>query len=186
MLLSKTMQITRYKIEIKDKVEFTNTIKSKLEESVSFNIDDTPDEIMIGVADHQDNFTTNFDKIHVNDYVIFTMRIDEKKVNKHILEKQLSEYIQQNYSNQELIPSQKKEFKQIIYDKLLYETKAIPKCFDIVIDVSNEIAYLFSTNKKANEEFESLMYKFGIPCICLFPFTMAENYYTESEIINRI
>lgn len=185
MLLSKSMQITRYKIEI-NQVDFTNTIKSKLEESAAFNIDDTPDEIMIGVADHQDNFTTNFDKIHVDDYIIFTMRIDEKKVNKHILEKQLSEYIQQNYSDQVLIPAQKKEFKQIVYDKLLYETKAIPKCFDIVIDVSNKIAYLFSTNKKANEEFENLMYKLNIPITCLFPFTMAEKYYTESEIINKI
>lgn len=186
MLLSATNQITRYKIEINDKVQFTNDIKSKLEQYPAFDIDDTPDEKMIGFADHQDNFATNFDKIHVGDYIVFTMRIDEKKVNKHILEKQLSEYIQQNYADQILIPAQKKEFKQIIYDKLLYETKAIPKCFDIVIDVSNQIAYFFSSNKKANEEFETMMYNLGIPCFCLFPFTMAENYYTESEIINKI
>ena len=90
MLLSATNQITRYKIEINDKVQFTNDIKSKLEQFSAFDVDNTPDEKMIGFADHQDNFATNFDKIYVGDYIVFTMRIDEKKVNKHILEKQLS------------------------------------------------------------------------------------------------
>lgn len=184
MILAKTNQITRYKTGSvdNDTKSFEDYAKSQLNFNKIYDIDKSPEEINVGWCDHKNNYTTIFDNIIIDNFLIVSMRIDEKKVSKHLIKKICAS---EEAKIEHINDGKKKEIKDAVIAKLMSETKAIPKIFDCAWDYKNQIVYFFSTNKKANEIFETLFKKtFGDSISNMIPFIMAEEYYSEEKIVS--
>ena len=63
----------------------------------------------------------------------------------------------------------------MVLDILLHKIPAIPNIYDVLWDYENQNIYLYTTQKAANEFFETLFLKsFNLKPIRLFPYTMVE------------
>jgi len=189
MILDKTIQITRYKTSgIKDDKEtFISNCQQNFNSNKIYDIDDSPEEEVIGWCDH-DSFSTNFNNICIDNLIIASMRIDTKKVSKYTLKKIYTKEIFkiENERNEVLNSGEKASIKERCFDYLMSKTKAEPKFFDMIWNIDTNIVYFFSTNKKANEEFETLFNKtFGKTVENMIPFVMAEQY-EEFEVIENL
>jgi len=189
-----TLQVVRYKtakLNI-EKDQLASILKEKLIEHKITDIDKEPIESTNGWVDIKDNYITKFDSILFdnfdedsvrNDLICMTMRIDTKKVSKHVLKKEVNKRI--NEMADELNKSQITELGNVVYEELLLSIKAEPKCFDVIWKIDQDIVYFCSTSKKANEEFETLFnITFGTKLECLIPFVNAERKFESGDIEN--
>jgi len=178
-MLNKTLQITKYNVKgFKNIVENYNIVNiqnicnSNFTDNKIKSIDNEPLEMTYGWADFEDNYGTQFNNIiaDINTYSVIkaSMRIDIKKIDKHILKAKVYERIQSaklaNISNVEDDSFyDSKEYRQEIidevYDTMLIYTKATPKAIPVIIFPDTETLWFGSTSAKFNEYFVDLFNK---------------------------
>ena len=196
MLFDNTIQLTRYNapnINNVDKTSIIKDIETKLSNNKIYDIDGEPDEIAVGWADFENIFETNlnnfwFDLDDHNDIIKISMRFDEKKINKNILKKEMNEKIKEIKQNgYEVNKAQKKEIKEQVSDVLFSKAKAEPKGFNVIWKPYKGKVYLFSTNKKVNDAFQTLFYStFEVALTPVIPFELAleNNEFCDIENIS--
>lgn len=183
----KINQVTRYITEAMDREDresFISSIKESIKEHQIYDIDGSPEEIVIGWSDAEDNFSTEFNNYIIDNLLTLNLRIDKKKISKSIFKKLVSNRIKEKETDDiKLTPSEISNIKEAIKDQMFSEAKADPKSFGMAWNLDTGIVYLFTTNKEANEEFETLFQKtFNKLLVCQFPYTMAENYISQDKI----
>jgi hypothetical protein len=78
--------------------------------------------------------------------------------------------------------NEKSEIKEMVIDILMHKIPSIPSVYDVLWNYEEHNLYLYTTQKAANEFFETLFLKsFNLKPIRLFPYTIIE---TKSNFSN--
>ncbi len=146
------------------------------------DIDDTMDEYSIGwvsVAGMFDN-TFAYGSYAAGDYVVLTMRVDERKVSGAVLKKfalKEEERIKREQQIPRLSRSAKIEIKERIQSELLRKAPPIPATYDLCWNIVDNTLFFFSTNKKAIALVEDLFKEsFGLTLLLQIPWLVGQRF----------
>lgn len=184
-ILKATKSFTRFKmsdIEMNSEMilERLNTYKIK-------EIKPT-EEIIFGWSSLIDTYEPFFDDMSfmTGNYLTVSMRIDQKKIPGALLKKEvhkLQKKVMKEKGFNKLSRSLKLEIREAVRNNILAGMKATPNDFDVVLDFSNNTAYLFNNGKLPREVFEHLMKEtFNVQLEMVFPFTMALPYVEQAKL----
>lgn len=151
--------------------------------SFSFrDIDDTYDEYSIGWVSVVNMFDARFSYAsHLcGDYVILSLRLDERKVSPAILKK-LVQKEEERVKKEKQIPkigrSQKVEIKERIHTELMRKAVPLPSVYDLCWNLSDSTLLFFSTNKKAQAVLEDhFKESFGLLLRQQIPYIIGEQF----------
>jgi len=156
--------------------------------SFSFvDIDDGYDEYSIGWVSVLNMFDSSFryGSYGVGDYVVLSLRIDERKVSPAILKKFVlkeEERIKQEKQIPKLARSMKVEIKERVHTELIRKAVPIPVVYDLCWNLSDMILMFFSTNKKAHVLLEDFFKEsFGLLLKQQIPYIVAEQIMDDQQ-----
>ncbi len=161
--------------------------------SYSFrDIDESYDESSIGWVSVVNMFDSAFSySSHIcGDYVILTLRIDERKVSSAVLKK-LTQKEEERIKKEKQIPrigrAMKVEMRERIKAELMRKSVPIPAIYDLCWNLSDSTLLFFSTNKKAQAVLEDYFKEsFGLRLQQQIPYNTAEQLLSSSELSERL
>jgi DNA recombination-dependent growth factor C len=156
--------------------------------SFSFqDIDETFDEYSIGWVSLFNMFDSSFEyaSYSVGDYVVLTLRIDERKVSPAILKKFIMKE-EERVKNERQVPklsrTMKGEIKERVRVELMRKAIPVPSTFDVCWNLSESSLLFFSTNKKIHAVLEDFFKEcFGVFLRQQIPYTIAEHLLDEEQ-----
>lgn len=157
--------------------------------SFSFvDIDDGYDEYSIGWVSVMNMFDSSFRyaSYGVGDYVVLTLRVDERKVSPVILKKFVAKE-EERVKLEKQIPkvprSLKIEIKERIRTELTRKSIPIPAVYDLCWNLSNNTVFFFTTNKKAHLLLEDFFKEsFGLLLKQQIPYVAAEQLLDSDQL----
>jgi DNA recombination-dependent growth factor C len=179
-LLSSSASITRYQVLGKMPEPLLENLRKALTQNTIREIDHEAMEKSAGWTSFETPFKPDFESSSLiyGTHIIFSMRVDKKKVPPKVLAKQLNVEIARRLSKTDrktLSKAEKAELKDQILHHLLVKMPATPHIYDIVWHYEKAALWFFSNLKAANEELEALFAKtFKLPLVRMFPYTMAD------------
>ncbi len=190
-LLSPSVSIARYTVE---KDENNNSsileiVRKGLKKNTISEIEDEYAEILTGWTSFENHFDSDFEKhpFQFGTYFVFSFRIDKKSIPQKIIQKYTSiEIIKKlKQTNRDFLSkNEKTDIKDAVIEKLMHRIPSTPNIYDVLWDYDQSNILLFTTQKAANEEFETLFSKsFNFKIIRIFPFTLIEKnpFLTNNE-----
>ncbi len=141
----------------------------------------------MGWACSRDPFqeTISINDICYGDYLLVSVRIDERKVPAAALKKYCAAEEKQimEEKNMKRIPRKmKQEIKERVRIRLLQKVLPVPKVYDLCWNVSSGLVFLFSCQEKAQALAEDLFYKtFAMRLSPIIPFTCAVQQLEGSD-----
>lgn len=156
--------------------------------SFSFrDIDDTFDEYSIGWVSVANMFDSRFSYAsHLcGDYVVLTLRMDERKVSSAILKK-LIQKEEERVKKEKQIPkiarSLRVEIKERIHTELMRKAIPLPSIYDLCWNLSDATLLFFTTNKKAHAILEDFFKEsFGLLLRQQIPYITGEQLLQGSD-----
>lgn len=153
--------------------------------SFSFrDIDDSYEEYSIGWVSVMNMFDSAFSySSHLcGDYVVLSLRIDERKVSTAILKK-LTQKEEERVKREKQIPkigrSMKVEIRERIKTEQMRKAIPLPAVYDVCWNLADSTLFFFSTNKKAETLLEDFFKEsFGLLLRQQTPYTVAEQLLT--------
>ena len=179
-LLSATMSLARYRVAGGIPDPFLDTVRDRLKNHAIREIDNDPAEKSVGWTCFENSFQPDFDKdnLVIGTHLVFSLRIDKKQIPAKVLRKHLDMAVAKRLKQTErssLTRNEKQELRDEVARRLYVRIPATPNVYDVVWDYEGQALWFFSTQKAANEEFESIFAKtFKLSIIRMFPFTEAE------------
>jgi len=160
-LISGAASFTRFSVEGELPENFWDFVADQVAAHSFKDIDDTLDEYSIGWVSVADMFDSEFaySSYAAGDYVVLTMRIDERKVSPAVLKKfTLKEEarIKREKEIPRLSRAAKLEIKERIRTELIRKSAPIPATYDLCWNLSENTLLFFSTSKKAIALLEDL------------------------------
>ena len=156
--------------------------------SFSFeDIDETFDEYSIGWVSVLNMFDSQFEfaSYAAGDYIVLTLRIDERKVSPAILKKFVQkeeERVKAEKQIPKLARSLKVEIKERVRTELTRKAYPVPSVYDLCWNLSDSTLYFFTTNKKAHALLEDYFSEtFGLSIRQQIPYTVGERMLGEEE-----
>lgn len=152
------------------------------------DIDETFDEYSIGWVSILNMFDTqfNYGSYAAGDYVVLSLRVDERKVSPAILKKFVmkeEERVKQEKQIPKLARSLKVEIKERVRTELTRKAIPIPVVYDLCWNLSDSTLYFFTTNKKAHALLEDYFNEtFGLMIRQQIPYTVAEHLVDEEGV----
>ena len=137
------------------------------------------DEVVAGWVPFEGPYNPNFEKhsFIFGTYFVFSLRIDKKTVPAKAVAEQLDIAVQEKLAETDrefLSSAERAELKAMVMDQLLQKVPFVPSIYEIVWDYEEKTVMFFSTQKAANDLFETLFLKsFGFKIHQLFPYTLA-------------
>ena len=162
-------------------------ISERISSFVFEDIDDKFEEYSVGWVSILNMFDSAFDYgSHLyGDYVVLSLRADERKVSPSILKKftqKEEERIKKEKQVPKLSRTIKLEIKERIRSELTRKAMPVPAVYDLVWSRSESSLYFFSTNKKAHMLLEDFFKDcFGLVLMLQIPFTTATQILTDDE-----
>ena len=187
-IFSSTISLTRYRV----KGELGESLIERIEEGLSkysiSDIDNEAQDMAVGWTSLATPYTPDFSSSSfvVGTLFAFALRIDKKSIPSKVVKQQcaveadrkLRESGEESLSRGEL-----KEIKEHVINVLSIRIPPTPSVFDILWDYENKTLSVFSTQKAANEELETLFSKtFNMQLIRMFPYTATEFTHELTEI----
>lgn len=178
-LLSRSNTLTRYHVNGNNTALSLEYIREKLQQNRFPEIEDPAAFFTSGWTPFESHYLSDFSEktIIFGNFILFCLRIDKKTVPSKILKKQIIIETQkrlQETGKEFLSKNEKKALKEDIEASLLLRIPATPNIYDILWDMEKNELYVFSSQKAANEEIETLFSKsFGLHLIRIFPYTAA-------------
>lgn len=125
------------------------------------DIDDTLDDYSIGWVSVADMFDTEFaySSYAAGDYVVLTMRVDERKVAPSVLKKYVmkeEERIRREKQVPRLSRAVRVEIKERIHAELIRKSLPVPSTYDLCWNLSDNTLLFFTSSKKATALLEDL------------------------------
>lgn len=160
-LLSGAASFTRFSVEGDLPEHFWDFVADRVAAHSFKDIDDTMDEYSIGWVSVADMFDADFaySSYAAGDYVVLTMRTDERKISSAVLKKYtLKEEarIKREKELPRLSRAARLEIKERIRAELIRKSAPIPATYDLCWNLSDNTLLFFSTSKKAQALLEDL------------------------------
>lgn len=178
-LLSGSASFTRFMVEGEVSEDFWDFIAQQVAEHSFQDIDDTIEEYSIGWVSVADMFDSEFafSSYAAGDYVVLSLRIDERKVSPAVLKKFTTKEearIKQEQGVRRLSRNVRLEIKERIRAELVRKSPPIPAVYDLCWNTSENTLLFFSNSRKAIALLEDLFKEtFGLSLIMQIPWNTA-------------
>ncbi|WP_457573581.1 recombination-associated protein RdgC [Desulfolithobacter sp.] len=152
------------------------------------DIDDTLDEYSIGWVSVANMFDSDFayGSYAAGDYVVLSMRIDERKVSAAVLKKYVlkeEERVRAERQVPKLSRSVRLEIKERVRTELVRKAPPIPAVYDLCWNLANSTLLFFSTSKKAMVLLEELFRDtFDMSIVLQIPWNTALHLLDEDRV----
>jgi hypothetical protein len=152
------------------------------------DIDDTLDEYSIGWVSILNMFDSDFEyaSYAAADYVVLSMRVDERKVSSAVLKKVIAkeeERIRKDKQVPKLSRSMRVEIKERVKSQLLRKSVPIPAVYDICWNLADNTLLFFTTGKNSMTLLEDLFKDtFGLSLVLQIPFLTAGRIIEEDKL----
>lgn len=179
-LVSSTQSISRYHIEGKFEGSAAQEVRNALITHSMPVIESEYDAISAGWTPFESPYNPDFEKfsIQFGTFFVFSLRIDKKSIPARLIQKHMMMEIEKKKekTGRDIISkNEKAEIKEMVLDLLMKKIPAVPSIYEILWNYEENNLYFFSTQKAANELFETLFFKsFKLKPIRLFPYTLVE------------
>jgi len=186
-LLSRTTTFVRYAVEGEPSGSFWEFAAERIAQFSFRDIDDTFDEYSIGWVSIDNMFDSSFAyaSYAVGDYIVLSMRIDERKVSKTLLQKyslKEEERIKKEKQIPRLNRSQRVRIKEDIRLQLVKKSLPFPAVYDLAWNLADNTMLFFSTSTKAQSVLEDFFKEcFGLTIILQVPYLAAAHLLDLSE-----
>lgn len=188
-LLSSSVSVARYKVVGEMEGPVMESVLEGLKKNAMPPIEDEYAEITIGWTPFESDFEADFEKYTVTfgNVFIFSLRIDKKSIPAKIIKKYLAMEIAKKLEEDGrdfLSKNEKSDIKDAVTEKLMRQMPSTPNIYNVMWDHEKRTVLFFSTQKAANEEFETLFSRsFKVKAVKLFPFTMValSDGYTDED-----
>ena len=178
-LLSRTATFVRYAVEGVLPGNFWEFAAERIAKFSFQDIDDTFDEYSIGWVSIDNMFDSSFAYAShaVGDYIVLSMRIDERKVSQTLLHKYAlkeEERIKKDKQVPRLSRSHRVRIKEDIRLQLVKKSLPVPCIYDLCWNLADNTVLFFSTNSKAQSVLEDFFKEcFGLRIILQVPYLAA-------------
>ena len=179
-LISSTHSMSRYHIEGKFEASVMEEVLNGLIKNAMPIIESDYEEISAGWTPVESPYNPDFEKFSFifGTYFLFSLRIDKKTVPVKLIQKHMALEIEKKKkeTGRDFISkNEKNELKEMILDVLMHKIPSIPNLYDVLWSYEEKSLFLFTTQKAANELFETLFLKsFNLKPIRIFPYTLIE------------
>lgn len=180
-LLSSTQTIARYRVEGRFSDSPTEQVRNGLKKQIITDIDNEAQDMAVGWTSFEAPYTPDFEdaSFQIGTHYVFAMRIDKKSIPTKVVKQQVAIATAKRLAESDrefLSKNEKSEIKEHVMNVLTIRIPPTPNVFDVVWQYEQQEVWLYSTQKAANEEFETLFNKSfsGIKLIRLFPYTQAD------------
>jgi len=160
-LLSGSASFTRFTVEGEVPENFWDFVAQRVTEHSFQDIDDTIDEHSIGWVSVADMFDSEFafSSYAAGDYVVLSMRVDERKVSPAVLRKFTAKEesrLKQEQGVRRLSRSVRLEIKERIRAEMVRKSPPIPAVYDLCWNLSDNTLLFFTNSRKALALLEDL------------------------------
>lgn len=179
--LSGSASFMRFSVEGEVPESFWDFVAERVAAHSFQDIDDSLDEYSIGWVSVANMFDADFAyaSYAAGDYVVLTLRVDERKVSSAVLKKCVlkeEERIKRERQIPKLSRSVKLEIKERVRTQLARKSVPVPAVYDIIWSLSNSTLFFFTTNKKAMVLLEEFFKEtFGLSLVLQVPWNIALN-----------
>lgn len=185
-LLTGAASFMRFSVEGDLPESFWDFVADRVAAHSFQDIDDTLEEYSIGWVSVANMFDADFaySSYAAGDYVVLTMRVDERKVSPSVLKKCVmkeEERVKKERQVPRLNRSARLEIKERIQSQLLRKSVPIPATYDVCWSLADNTLFFFSTSKKAMVLFEELFKEtFGMTAMLQVPWVVAGHLGDEA------
>jgi len=178
--LSATLSVSRYRITEKFESEPMEQVRNGLIKHAIPKLENEYEEIFAGWTPFESPYLTDFELFSFvfGSYFLFSLRVDKKSIPAKLVHKQMAIEIEKKKqaSGRDFISkNEKTELKETVIDVLMHKMPAIPNVYDVLWDYEASDLFLLTTQKAANEFFETIFFKsFNLKPVRLFPYTLVE------------
>ena len=178
-LLSNSATFVRYAVEGEMPANFWDFAAERITANAFRDIDDTFDEYSIGWVSVLNMFDAEFAyaSYAAGDYVVLSMRIDERKVPAAVLKKfclKEEERIKKERQIPKLSRGQRLEIKENIQLMLMKKAAPMPAVYDLCWNLADNTVLFFSTNSKAQAALEDFFKEtFNLHLVLQVPYLAA-------------
>lgn len=186
-LLSNSATFVRYAVEGEMPANFWDFAAERIAANVFRDIDDTFDEYSIGWVSVLNMFDAEFAyaSYAAGDYVVLSMRIDERKVPTAVVKKfclKEEERIKKERQVPKLGRGQRLEIKENIELMLMKKAAPAPAVYDLCWNLSDNTVLFFSTNSKAQAALEDFFKEtFDLHLVLQVPYLAATHLLPEDQ-----
>ena len=179
-LISSTHTLSRYHVEGTFEGGTMEAVREGLIKNAIPVIESQYDEISAGWVPVESPYSPDFEKFSFifGTYFLFSLRVDKKSIPAKLIQKHVAietEKKKQETGRDFISKNEKTEIKEMVVDVLMQKMPAIPSTYDVLWDYEGKELFLFTTQKAANELFETLFLKsFNHKAIRIFPYTVVE------------
>ena len=179
-ILSSSASITRYLVQGQIEKPVMETVLAGLKKNTIRDIDGETEKKAVGWTSFSKPFTPDFEgsSFVVGTYFIFSLRVDKKSLPSKVLRKLTQVEIARRLAETKrefLSREEKQDAREHVENMLARRIPATPSIHDVVWSHEENSLWLFSTQKAAREELETLFHKsFGVLLVPLYPYTAAE------------
>ncbi len=187
-LLSGSVSFTRFSVEGETPDNFWDFVAERVAAHSFKDIDDTMDEYSIGWVSVANMFDSEFayGSYAAGDYVVLSMRADERKVSPAVLKKYTmkeEERIKREKELPKLSRNVRLEIKERVRSELVRKSAPVPVVYDLCWSLSDNTLYFFSTSRKALTLLEDLFRDtFDLSLIMQIPWNAALHLANEDAV----
>jgi recombination associated protein RdgC len=178
--LSTTLSVSRYHIQNTFDSEPMEQVRQGLIKNALPKLENEYEEISAGWTPFESPYLPDFEKFSFvfGSYFLFSLRIDKKSIPAKLVQKQMAMEIEKKKekSGRDFVSkNEKSEIKEMVMDVLMHKMPSIPNVYDILWNYESADLFLLTTQKAANEFFETIFLKsFHLKPIRIFPYTLVE------------
>ncbi len=186
-LLAGSASFIRFSVQGELPDNFWDFVADRVAQNSFQDIDDTMDEFSIGWVSVANMFDSDFayGSYAAADYVVLTMRTDERKISPSVLKKYTmkeEERIKLEKEIPKLSRAVKLEIKERVRAELVRQSPPIPATYDLCWNLAENSLLFFSTSKKAIALLEDLFKEtFGLTLVLQIPWLIGRQMIDESR-----
>jgi hypothetical protein len=187
-LLTGSASFLRFTVEGELPEKFWDFVAERVVAHSFQDIDDNIEEYSIGWVSVANMFDSEFSyaSYAAGDYVVLSMRVDERKVSSAVLKKftmKEEERIKKEKQIPKLSRSVRLEIKERVRSELVRKSPPIPAIYDLCWNITDNTLLFFSTSKKAMVQLEDLFRDtFDLSVILQIPWTTAIHIADEEVV----
>lgn len=178
-VLSGSASFMRFSVEGDLPDQFWDFVAERVAAHSFQDIDDSLEEYSIGWVSVANMFDADFSyaSYAAGDYVVLSLRIDERKVSAAVLKKCVlkeEERVKRERQIPKLSRTARMEIKERVRTELTRKSVPVPAVYDLVWNLSNGTLLFYTTNKKALVLLEEFFKEtFGLSIILQVPWSIA-------------
>ncbi|MBC8318219.1 MAG: recombination-associated protein RdgC [Desulfobulbaceae bacterium] len=180
-LFSGSASFVRYKVIDELPENFWDFAAEKIAQHAFRDIDENYEERSVGWVSVVNMFDASFEyaSFAAGDYIVLTLRIDERKVAPRVLKKFCLKE-EERFKKAKQIPKlsrvQKLDIKENVNLMLLKKAVPVPSTYDLCWNLAESTLLFFSTSEKAQVELEDFFKEtFGLSLMQQIPYLTAEH-----------